>query len=62
MNLTEKGESVAAGPTPPDLRRFPEPALGPPVVDLTPEGSSFGDVLVDAHTAYNKVCGLGRHM
>ena len=43
------------GPTPPDLRGFPDYALGPLRNDTTPEGMTYGEILEDADLSYSQV-------
>lgn len=49
-----QGEKVDGGLAPPDLR-YPEEAHGPTMIDDLPEGSEYGDVVMDVEDTYTVV-------
>lgn len=49
------GNEYPSGTPPPDLRGFPDDSLGTLIIDVTPEGTTFGDLLEDADLGYSQV-------
>ena len=57
-----QGSDFPEGIPPPDLRGFPDDALGPLLIDVTPEGMTYGDLIEDADFSYSQVrCDYSLH-